>query len=46
MITKYILSKEGEKKVSEHFKVKEFRCKDGSDFVYIKLKYRLIKEIN
>ena len=35
MITKYILSKEGEKKVSEHFKVKEFRCKDGSDFVYI-----------
>lgn len=35
MIKKYIISQEGEKKLSEHFKVKEFKCKDGSDFVYI-----------
>lgn len=31
----YSLSKDGDKKVSSNFKVKEFRCKDGSDPVFV-----------
>lgn len=31
----YSLKKEGNVKVSDHFKVKEFACKDGSDVVFI-----------
>ena len=31
----YSFKKDGEKKLSTHFKVKEFRCKDGSDKVLI-----------
>lgn len=31
----YSLAAEGNNKVSEHFKVREFRCKDGSDVVLI-----------
>ena len=34
----YSLAKDGEKNLSPHFKVKEFRCKDGSDTVIIDLK--------
>lgn len=33
----YSLKVDGEKKVSENFKVKEFRCKDGTDTVKIDL---------
>lgn len=31
----YSLKKDGEKKISENFKVKEFKCKDGSDTILI-----------
>lgn len=31
----YSLKEDGNKKVSDNFKVKEFRCKDGSDPVFI-----------
>lgn len=31
----YSLKKDGNKKVSENFKVKEFKCKDGSDVILI-----------
>lgn len=31
----YSLATEGEVKLSEHFKVREFRCKDGSDPVFV-----------
>ena len=31
----YSLKKDGEKQLSENFKVKEFRCKDGSDTILI-----------
>ena len=31
----YSLSKDGNTRVSENFKVKEFKCKDGSDVVFI-----------
>lgn len=34
-VTIYSLKKEGEKQISQNFKVKEFRCKDGSDEVLI-----------
>lgn len=32
---KYSLKKDGNKQLSEHFKVKEFKCKDGSDEIVI-----------
>ena len=32
---KYSLRSDGNKSLSPHFKVKEFRCKDGSDTIYI-----------
>jgi uncharacterized protein YcbK (DUF882 family) len=35
MVKQYSLSKDGEKSLSEHFKVKEFKCKDGSDTILI-----------
>ena len=31
----YSLATEGEVKLSEHFKVREFRCKDGTDPVFV-----------
>ncbi len=31
----YSLKKDGDKKLSEHFKVREFRCKDGTDEILI-----------
>ena len=34
-IIKYSLKADGEKQVSKNFKVKEFRCKDGSDTILI-----------
>lgn len=34
-VKKFSLKTDGEKKVSENFKVKEFRCKDGSDDILI-----------
>lgn len=34
-VEKYSLEKQGNKRVSENFKVREFRCKDGSDKVLI-----------
>lgn len=35
MVKEYSLSRDGEMKISENFKVKEFRCKDGSDRILI-----------
>lgn len=35
MIKSYILNTEANKKVGQHFKVKEFACKDGSQIVFI-----------
>ena len=35
MIKSYIMDKEANEKVGQHFKVKEFACKDGSQVVFI-----------
>lgn len=35
MIKSYILETEGNEKVGQHFKVREFRCRDGSQIVFI-----------
>ena len=35
MIKSYIMEKDGNTKLSKHFKVKEFACKDGSPIVFI-----------
>jgi uncharacterized protein YcbK (DUF882 family) len=35
MVRKYSLATDGEKQLSSSFKVKEFRCKDGSDEILI-----------
>lgn len=35
MVVKYSLKRDGNKILSDHFKVKEFACKDGSDEIYI-----------
>ena len=35
VIKSYSWKSEGEKKLSDNFKVKEFRCKDGSDYILI-----------
>jgi len=32
---RYSLSTDGETKLSTNFKVKEFRCKDGSDLIIV-----------
>ena len=34
-VVNYSLKKDGERQLSPHFKVKEFRCKDGSDEILI-----------
>ena len=34
-IRAYSREKEGEKKISPHFRVREFACKDGSDVVFV-----------
>lgn len=34
-INAYSLAKDGTKKLSTDFKVREFRCKDGSDPIFI-----------
>ena len=34
-INTYLLSKDGETSISTNFKVKEFRCKDGSDKILV-----------
>ena len=34
-VTEYSVSKDGEKQISDNFKVKEFRCKDDSDKILI-----------
>ena len=34
----YSLAAEGEKQITPHFKVREFRCKDGSDAVFVSLR--------
>ena len=35
MIKSYILDTDGNVKLAEHFKVKEFACKDGSQVVFV-----------
>lgn len=35
MVKKYSVKKQGNKYLSDHFKVAEFKCKDGTDTVYI-----------
>lgn len=35
MLESYSILKNGNRKLSEHFKVREFRCMDGSDPVFI-----------
>lgn len=35
MVIKYSLKRDGNKVLSDHFKVKEFACKDGADEIYI-----------
>lgn len=35
MVEKYLRSKDGSKKLSANFAVKEFACKDGSDYILI-----------
>lgn len=35
MIKCYIMDKEANKKIGQHFKVREFACKDGSQVVYV-----------
>lgn len=34
-LKEFSLMADGEKKISEHFKVKEFKCKDGSDSILV-----------
>lgn len=38
-ISQYSLSQDGEKSISRNFKLKEFRCKDGSDRVLVDEKF-------
>ncbi|MBR7081759.1 MAG: peptidoglycan-binding protein [Oscillospiraceae bacterium] len=38
MINKYSKKRDGSKKVSDSFRVREFACKDGSDVIYIDTK--------
>ena len=35
MIESYIMNTDGNKKIAQHFKVREFACKDGSQIVFI-----------
>ena len=34
-VKEYSLKRDGEKKLSEHFRVREFRCRDGSDKILV-----------
>ena len=34
-VKEYSLKRDGEKKLSEHFRVREFKCKDGSDKILV-----------
>lgn len=43
MVNKYSLKKDGETKVSENFKIKEFKCKDGSDEILLDSSFILAK---
>lgn len=48
MINTYSLSKDGDKNISANFKVKEFKCKDGSDTIicddtFVALKLQAIR---
>lgn len=38
-VVEYSLKADGEKQISENFKVKEFRCKDGSDKILIDVNF-------
>lgn len=55
MIREYSLKNHGEKKIAHNFKVKEFACKDGSDYILIDdevldvlqtMRYKINKPIN
>lgn len=35
MVNTYYLSKDGESNISKNFKIKEFKCKDGSDIILL-----------
>lgn len=35
VVSAYSLSHDGNKKIAKNFKVKEFRCKDGTDIIFI-----------
>lgn len=35
LVTPYSLAKDGDKKLSANFRVREFKCKDGSDPIFI-----------
>lgn len=35
MIKSYIMDKEANKKIGQHFKVREFACRDGSQVVFV-----------
>lgn len=43
MVKEYSISRDGEMKISKNFKVKEFRCKDGSDRILIDTDFVLNK---
>ena len=43
-VKSYSLKKDGEMKLTKHFKVKEFACKDGSDTVFIEKKLPIVCE--
>ena len=45
MINSYIMDTEGNLKISEHFKVKEYACKDGSQIVFVDEHLRLLLEV-
>ena len=43
-INAYSLAKDGTKKLSTDFKVREFRCKDGSDPIFIRNWWKFCKK--
>lgn len=44
-IRAYVVEKEGNKKIADHFKVKEFACKDGTPIVFVDESLAVILEI-
>lgn len=49
MVEKYSLKRDGETKISPNFKIKEFKCKDGSDEIlldssFVQTKLQSIRE--